>query len=236
MLERDRDLALGAAAETGLEEPGVDLVDERRRGRDRGDLPLVLDRPQSLHQTARRQELDAAGRVLGEAGGGARSSGASSNPTRRRVEPAASASSSSPRDDLALERRIDLHARLRRVAEVGEEAALAGGADKREPAAPGVTGEVAEVRGAVDDQRVQLLRGEQLAQAARGARRSPVELLGEPRERLAVALDALPATHARTRSRTTEVARQASRSSIFERWTSTAGSPVSSSASWIAHE
>ena len=96
------------------------------------------------------------------------------------------------RDDLALERRIDLRGRLGLVAEVGEEAGLAVGADEREPAAAGVAGHVAQVRRAVDDQRVEALSRDQLAQALQARRAHPSSSLRKPHERLAVALDALP--------------------------------------------
>ena len=68
LLERERDLALGAPDEPALRHPLVDLVDERRGRADRRDLRRLLDRALRLDQPAGRDQLDPVGQRLAQLG------------------------------------------------------------------------------------------------------------------------------------------------------------------------
>ena len=67
MLERERDLALGAADEPRLREPLVDLVGDGGGRADGVQLAGLLDRALGLDEPAAGDELDAVGQRLAQA-------------------------------------------------------------------------------------------------------------------------------------------------------------------------
>ena len=155
LLGGERDRALGPADEPPAEQPGVDVVDQRRRGADRVELLRLLDRPLRLDEPAGGDELDPVRERLAQPG----------------VRPHRHLLVLEPEPQLALgparrERRAQV---LRRglqveavelgpgaldVAAVGEEAAQVR-PHHRDPVRAGEAGQVAEVDPVRDEQEVE---------------------------------------------------------------------------------
>ncbi len=169
LLHREPDLALRAAGQPGLGDPGVDLVGEARGGGDRLDLRLVLGAPQLLDDSGGGDELDAVGHRLlelvqvGDAGVGVVEPHAAAHAIRDRGHELALGAN-------AVEDARDLPLGALDVAEVGGEDALVGAdeadaarpAEAREPAdvgAPGALG-VAGAHEVADDELVEAALGD----------------------------------------------------------------------------
>jgi len=165
MFELERHDALLAPGEATLHEPLIDAVDERCRRGDPLELTRVLDSAKALDQAAGGNQLDAVADKLAQASelvhGGRNIVEAHSARWQRARNPVEQFAG----DALLRERGVDLLARLRFVAEVGEEEGAAIRSDHSAAVARGKARQVAEVRGARDDQRVKRRLREQLSRA-----------------------------------------------------------------------
>jgi hypothetical protein len=155
-LEVERDVALRASDEAAVDDLGERRVGQPGGGPDRVELGGVLQRAQVLDEPAGGDEVDAeAGelRVLADRDLGVVEADAPGRqPVRRPLEQVLA--------DLVRVRVAHLVARLREVAEVGQEPAGAVAADDGRPARAGEAGQPPHVRGARDEQGVELALGE----------------------------------------------------------------------------
>ena len=210
-------------------------VGERRGRADRLQLAGVLDRPQILDETAGRDQLGL-GQQLGEPS-------ALLDRDVGVVEPDRRTRRDDPRqgvEELALARLTveagNLLGGLGDVAEVRDEAA-AGLTDDGEAGAPAEARHPADVHRVGDQQQIELAIGHERGRGARAGRLgSPLELRAQERQRVAVPLDAL--ARDRADAHVGDDRHRGARPRALatsERWTSTAGRPVSSSASCSDH-
>ena len=204
-------------------------------GGDQLDLVLVLDHPHALDEALHGTSSTRSGNSSR-----ARSSAATvvlsdSNPTRNVPSGRWSTASAtrSVRSRHALEFGSDLLLGLLGVAEVGQEDARAR-TDQREAVAARVAGQVADVDQVRDQHQVDV----RPVEGAKRDDRHGLLMRPAPFSVVRVPLDIRPGpcrrSVARHSGRITDSRRHGSRESTSERWTSTAGRPVSSSASWIA--
>ena len=220
LVQAPRELALRASGEALLGKTRVCLARQRRGPTNGLELSVVLDRPQLLDETAARHELNAAARErLPAAVGqvlGLEADSAFQQLAERRVEGPLRL------DELhSLDRAAEL-----RVTEVAEEPYLVGLDHERRVRALEAD-EVADVDEIRDEQRLFQARLEALdaGHAGCSARNSKASRYPS---------GPLPTMRHAATSAITEWRRQSSRSSMFERCTSTTGASNSSSASRIA--
>jgi len=235
VLERDRDLALGAPDQAVADDALEGGVRELGGDPDALDLLGVLDGPNALDQSAGRDQLHAFGQQLPHPH-------MLSHRYVRVVEAEPDLARRNQVDDRIeqvgrglhpRERGVDLFGRLLDVAKVGHEGPRAG-PNEGDPAGAVEAGEVADVYQVAHQQHVDLLVSEKVCEPLD----PPLHCASSSRRRASASRypsGPRPLTWPMQTSRITESRRHSSRASISERWTSIAGNPVSSSASRIAH-
>ena len=222
--------------QTAGDQLGEGFVRERRRGPDRGDLLGLLDRAQALDQPFDADQLDPVGQPVAQPAVRAdrHVDGLEPEPQLAGSEHVADRLEQVLRRAPALERRVDLLGGLLDVAKVGDEHPRVR-PDQRDAVAAGVAGEVADIERTRDEQHVDAGVGKQIDQAV-GTRAHAASSSRTRSSASRYPSGPLPATRAMHSSEITDWRRHASRESTSDRCTSTAGSPVSSSASRIAYE